>query len=619
MERESFDEPETAALINAELVAIKVDREERPDVDQIYMETVVRLTGHGGWPLNVFCTPDGRPFFGGTYYPPQRMYDRPSFRELVAAIARLYKTDAARVEAQAAQLRAALEQELAPAAHEVSGIDALAELCTALMADADRVNGGFGSAPKFPTPTQLEALLLGGPLRARPADASGHLELTLLRMLRGGLYDQLGGGFHRYSTDAQWLVPHFEKMLYDQGQLLRVYAEAYRQTDTAELLVAQEGTIAYMEREMRAPDGGLYASQDADSEGEEGRFYVWDRAEIEAVLGAERGAAFCEAYGVTASGTFEGTGKSVLALGLPDDRDRFSEARAVLLDARSRRVPPDTDRKHVTAWIGYGIAGLATAAATLERPAWLALAKSAADFVDARLSTGSDREVAGLHRIFDAGRAHTRACLDDYAAMLAAELDLYRAGAGDLHAGRAVRLADAILRRFYDARAQALYLVEAGDPTLIVRPKTDSDGATPGALGLAALGLVRVAALTGRGDLADVIRSMLRTYAPVLMRRPHAMPTLVRAAALAEHGLGIAVVLGSPAEPGTQALAARARRVLGCEDLVAVADPDAWPAHLDPTLREGRTQLGGRPTVYVCRGRTCSPPATEPAELRSGV
>ena len=611
MEHESFEDEATAALMNEHLVCIKVDREERPDVDQIYMEAVVRMTGQGGWPLNMFCTPDGRPFHGGTYFPPQPAHGRPSWSEVVRAVARVFAEQPDEVDEQAGRLLEALRATPRVEGAAALGTQVLRQLCGQLMAGADTSYGGFGGAPKFPTPTNLEAVLLAESLGVAPLGALDHIVFTLKRMGRGGIYDQLGGGFHRYSVDARWLVPHFEKMLYDNGQLLRVYAEAFRQTRDPELRWPVEETIAWLESEMRGPEGGFYASQDADSEGEEGRYFVWSPAEIDAALGPDEGRAFAEAYGVGAAGNFEQTGKSVLSHVLAGERPAFAAQRARLLEARRARVAPDTDRKNVCSWIAYTISGLASCASVFEREDWLLGAARAADFALGRLSDGG----ADLKRIWNGGEARIAAFLDDHAALLCALLDLSRAGADHAYVDAAVRLAEAIRDRFFDAAAGDLFFSAGNDSTLPHRPGTDSDGATPAALGLAVLGLVRVASLTGRADLAEVAERVLANHAALATRAPLHMPTLVRAAALSEAGPGVALVLGDAADPRTRALAARARAVLGPEDAVVVGPtPPAWLAA--EGLR-GRAPAGDEPTAYVCRGRVCSLPTSDPARLEA--
>jgi uncharacterized protein YyaL (SSP411 family) len=623
MERESFEDAETAAFMNERLVCIKVDREERPDVDQIYMETVVRLTGSGGWPLNVFCTPDGRPFYGGTYFPPGRAHGRASWREVVDAVTRAYTERRGEVEEQAGRITETLAARPPAADGSPGGLEALGELARALMAQADRGHGGFGSAPKFPTPTNLEALLLARALHADPGDAFEHVRLTLHRMARGGIYDQLGGGFHRYSTDARWLVPHFEKMLYDQGQLLRVYSEAYRQDGGAdpELCWPVEETIEFLERELRGPEGGFFASLDADSldpdsagsdrDAEEGLFYVWKPSEIEAVLGPEAGAEFAAAYGVEPGGNFERTGRSVLEHALAGERPRFAEARRRLFEARAPRPRPDTDPKHVTSWIAYTLGGLATAGAAFERPDWVAAAARAADFLLEHMLDPEGR----LLRIWDGERARIPGFLDDHAAALCALLDLQRAGGDERYVRAALGLAGAIRERFFDPEVGDLFFAPADGERLVVRPGSDSDGATPGAAGLAALGLVRAGELSGRPELLEVADAVIAVHSAFLERAPAQVPTLVRAAALRAVGPGLGLVIGDPDAAATRALAARARQLLGSEDGVVVARPGERPPWLDAAWLEGRSAVDGAPTAYICRGRACSLPATEPGSL----
>ena len=494
MERESFEDANVARLMNEHVIAIKVDREERPDVDQIYMEAVQRMTGSGGWPLNMFCMPDGRPFMGGTYFPPRRQHNRPSFAEIVLAVSRAWKTQRDDVLKAAEQVIEALRARPEVTSPDPLGRESLSVLVRQLMARADRRHGGFGAAPKFPTATNLEAVLAAAQLGIARGDALEHLIFSLEKMARGGIFDQLGGGFHRYSTDERWLVPHFEKMLYDNGQLLRLYAEAYRQTGNESLRWPVEETVAWLEREMRDPAGGFYASQDADSEGEEGRFFVWSPAEVQALLGPELGADFCDGYGVEPQGTFEHSGKSVLTHGLAGERPRYAEARAALFAARSARVAPATDRKNVCAWIGYAISGLALSGTVFERPDWLISAGRAAEFVLTRMSDGGRK----LQRVYEDGQAKIPAFLDDHAGLILALLDLSRADGNPRWVESALAVADELRANFYDATTRELFFSPRGDGTLVLRPTSDGDGATPAGAGLAVLALLRLHELTGR-------------------------------------------------------------------------------------------------------------------------
>ncbi|MEM7409159.1 MAG: thioredoxin domain-containing protein [Myxococcota bacterium] len=617
MEHESFEDPETAALMNRAFVCIKVDREERPDVDQIYMDTVTGLTGHGGWPLTVFCLPDGRPFYGGTYYPPEPRHGMPAFRQVLLSIAEAYHDRSEEVLSTATQITEALSRKPAGADAPPPGRACLVRACQGMLQRADPRHGGFGGAPKFPTPTSLDLLLAGiDVLPARQGvEALEHVVRTCREMARGGLYDHLGGGFHRYSVDAHWCVPHFEKMLYDQGQLLRTYLEAWRRSGAGDddLLWPVRETIGFLEREMRAPDGGWFASQDADSENpngvrEEGCFYVWRPDAVAGVLG-EPAEAFCDAYSVTETGNFEG-GQTVLTDRAREVRSRFAQERAALYTARQQRAAPDTDEKRVTSWNALTLSGFARAGSLLEESAWLDAAAAAADFLDARLRDDQGR----LLRVWNQGRAHVLAFLDDHATLLEACLDLYRAGAGERFLDRALTLAAALCTRFYDADEGDFFLTPTDGERLAQRPRSDHDGATPHSAGLAALGLLRVAALSGRVEPDGVARRVLQTYGNVLERAPEALPTLTRAAWLAEHGPSVAVIVG-PDDAHRHALALAARRALTPEDGVLVATPDERPAGVDPSWLASRVAIDGRATAYVCRGTTCSLPITAEADL----
>jgi uncharacterized protein YyaL (SSP411 family) len=614
MERESFEDEDTAALMNRLFVCIKVDREERPDVDQLYMDTVVRLHGHGGWPLTVFCAPDGRPFYAGTYFPPEPRHGLPAFRQLLEAVDRTWREQRDRVEGSARQILAALAERPRGFASTLPGSDTLLATARALQASADEAHGGFGSGPKFPTPTNLEALLAASD--RLPADERettlAFLRKTCAEMACRGLYDQLGGGFHRYCVDGHWGVPHFEKMLYDQGQLLGVYADLWRRSAPGDAALRWPvlETAAWLAREMAEPDGGWAASQDADSEGEEGRFYVWTPADVRDVLGPERGAAFCEAYAVTDAGNFEG--RNVLWDLARGPRSDFAPERAALLAARTKRVPPATDRKRVLGWNALTVSGLAYAGSVLDEPGLVQEAEAGADFIATRLRDADGRWL----RVFAEGQARVPAFLDDLAAWLAACLDLVRAGGGARWAALALALAEEIQARFFDPTENDLFLTPADGEALAHRPRSDHDGATPHSTGLATLGLIRVAALSGRDALRATAERVLRTHAFVLERAPAAYPTLARAADWNERGLSAAVVLGNPADPRTRALALRARQRLAPDEAVLVATPGApAPEGVDPSWLAGREALDGAPTAYVCRGTTCSLPVTDPDTL----
>ena len=650
MERESFEDAQTAALMNAHFICIKVDREERPDVDQLYMETALRIAGHGGWPLTVFCKPSGAPFHAGTYYPPEPRHGLPSFRQLLHAMQRAYAEQPREVDAVAARLLAALASEPARAnahgdAQRTPAPAQLTNAARALFDGADRAHGGFGAAPKFPMPATLELLLAAcdhadaGFTR----DALAHLHFSLQQMSRRGLFDALGGGFHRYCVDAHWGVPHFEKMLYDQGQLLRVYADLWRRSDGAhdDLLWPIRETATWLHREMRAPEGGFCASQDADSEGVEGAFYVWTPAQVTAVLGAERAREFCEAYAVTERGNFEG--KSVLWKQTRAPHAAFARERDALYNARAHRIAPATDTKRVLGWNALTISGLAYAGSVLPDATLIRDAVTAARFVETHLrnvapqknqnaplantktqnaapQTTADASAANAWwRVFADGHAKIGAFLDDLAAWLAACLDLHRAGAGEIWLVRAREVAKEIQTHFYDASAHDFFLAPANDDTLPVRPRAGHDGALPDARGHALLGLLRVAALCGDADAQRCAEAVLRAQAPQVARAPRAFPTLLRAAALAHTGVAVAVIVGETRAPECVALALAARRALAPEHAVVVAAPGEAPRALDPTWLAAREPTNARASAWFCCGQSCTLPTENPQTLAENI
>jgi uncharacterized protein YyaL (SSP411 family) len=612
MEHESFEDPSTAALMNELFVCIKVDREERPDVDQIYMDAVTGLTGHGGWPLTVFCTPDGKPFHAGTYYPPEPRHGMPAFQQVMQAVTQAYRERRGEVDESAEQITQALAKRPDGVAQSLPGAATAAQAAIRMLQRADYTHGGFGTAPKFPTPTSLDILLAGIDVLppAKAIEALAHVKLTCVEMARNGLWDHLAGGFHRYSVDEYWRIPHFEKMLYDEGQLVRTYAETLRRSSAPDedLVWPIRESVEFLRSEMRAEDGGWFASLDADSEGAEGKFYVWTPEQVAAVLG-ERAADFCSAYGVTDRGNFENgtTHLHDLARG---PRSEFAAERAELLAARAERIRPGTDRKRVVSWNALVISGLARAASVLGDASMLDDAVAAADFVLARMRDEEGR----LLRVYDGGRAHVTAFLDDHATLLEAFLDLYRAGAGERHLEQASSLADAIATRFYEPEVKDFYLTPNDGEPLVHRPRSDHDGAMPHSTGLATLALLRISSLTGHEAWRGMAESVLRTHAFVLERAPEAYPTLSRAALAAERGLSVAVIVGEPGA-ARDALASSARRVLTPEDAVVVAAPGRIPAGVDPSWLHERGPIEGRPAAYVCRGVTCSLPVTSPDAL----
>ncbi len=613
MERESFECPTTAALMNDRFVCVKVDREERPDLDQVYMDTVTKLTGSGGWPLTVFCRPDGSPFYGGTYFPDEPRGNLPSFRQVLSAASEAYHERRPEVDRTAEQILEVLAERLDGAGEGTAGSDELVRGARLIMRSADPQNGGFGGAPKFPTPPNLGLLLAAVDfLSAEEAQAAiEHCVSTCREMARRGLFDHLGGGFHRYCVDAQWTIPHFEKMLYDQGLLLQIYSETWRRSEAAEDLVwPMNETINYLRREMSSPEGGFYASQDADAEGFEGRYHVWTPQQIEAVLD-ERAAAFCQAYGVRSRGNFEGGTTHLLDVARRP-REVFAEERAALLAARGDRVAPQTDRKRVAAWNSYAISGLARAGSLLDDTVAVRDASRAMDFVLREMVDESGR----LFRIHDGARRSVPAFLDDHAGLLEACLELYRAGAGERYLAAGLQLAQEIDERFFDEQTGDLYFTAADAEALVHRPRSDHDGATPHAAGLAVLGWIRLAQLSGLPRIEQLAQRVVDSHSAELTRAPHAFPTLLRAVGLLSRGVSLAVILGDPAAPDTATLALRARRTLLPDDAVVVVAPGSRaPEGVDPAWLEGREPIGGKATAFVCHGTICSSPVTDPDDL----
>ncbi|MCP5055204.1 MAG: thioredoxin domain-containing protein [bacterium] len=613
MERESFEDPVTAERMNEAFVPIKVDREERPDIDQIYMDTIMRLQGQGGWPLTVFCKPNGEPFYAGTYFPPEPRHGLPSFRQLLESMALAWAEKRDQIDGATERILAALRERAQGDAVEIPGAAQLVRTARSMVQAGDDEHGGFGDAPKFPTPPRLEFILAAeSRLGEDAADARDFLRLTCEEMAHRGLYDQLGGGFHRYCVDAHWGVPHFEKMLYDQGQLVRVYADLWRRTGCSDdkLTWPILETADWLEREMRAEDGGWYASQDADSEGVEGKFYVWRPEQIRDALPRDRAEAFCRHYAVTEAGNFEG--QNVLWDTRRGARTELAEERATLRRIREGRIRPATDPKRVTAWNALTASGLAYAGSVLGKPA---LVEAATETVDFLLTRTRDEE-GRLLRIFAEGIAKVPAFLDDSAALLAACLDVYRAGAGDRFLEAGLAEADEIVARFFDPDEGDLFLTPSDGEPLPHRPRSDPDGATPHSTGLAVLGLLRAASLSGRASLRTTAEQILRGHAFAMEKDPAAFPTLLRAASWAEQDLSCAVIVASGDAPGTAALASAARRSLEPDESVVLI-AGAYVPGLDTAWAQGRGAVDGRPTAYVCRGRTCSLPITEPADLVS--
>jgi len=614
MERESFRDPDIAAILNEHFVCIKVDREERPDLDDIYQTICQLVTRSGGWPLSVWLTPDRKPFYVGTYFPPAERYGRPGFRQVLLALARAWREKRDEVEQVAANWAEGIVRSdaLEPPAGDLPDRQLIASAVWALAASVDRQNGGFRGAPKFPNPCTLD-LMLRYWKDTGEALCLDLVTLTLRRMAEGGIYDQLGGGFHRYSVDARWAVPHFEKMLYDNALLPPVYLAAWQATGEPLFRRVVEETLDYVLREMTHPEGGFFATIDADSEGEEGKFYVWDREEILAVLGPDLGELLCRHFGVTAEGNFEQTGKTVLhiaepaealaaAVGLPPEEvgARIRAGKRRLLEARQRRVPPFRDEKILTGWNGLMLSALARAGRALRRPEYTEAARRAADFLLAHLSDGS----GGLLRRFKDGEAGIPGYLEDYAFLTAGLIDLYEATFAERYLNEAMRLADETLSRFHDGGS--FYLTASG-ADLIHRPRALLDASVPSGAAVAVMNLLRLQPYRSDDRFRSVAEAVFRAHRHLMKRSPGGMAAMLQALAFYLSGPTEVTLVGNAPEAWLEALGRRYEPNLV---LTRIDGPrDGAP------IWTGKAPVGGLPTAYVCRNFTCSPPATAWEEI----
>jgi uncharacterized protein YyaL (SSP411 family) len=602
MERESFENPDIAALMNRDFVNVKVDREERPDVDHIYMQAVQSMTGHGGWPMTVFLTPEGTPFYGGTYFPPQDRHGLPGFPKLLAAITDAWRSRRGEVEQSARELTESLGQsERLRRAATLLTEEILFSAFQGVSAQFDEEWGGLGGAPKFPQPMIWEFVLRFWK-RSRNPYAQRMVHTTLVRMARGGIYDHLGGGFARYSVDAHWLVPHFEKMLYDNAQLASLYLHAWLAFGDPECRRVCEETLDYVLRDMTDPAGGFYSAEDADSEGHEGKFYVWTPEEIRAVLGgdADRALAY---WGVDRGPNFEG--RSILYVAGQPEPEAIAPLRQRLLQARSRRVRPGRDDKVLAGWNGLACRAFAEAGRALGRPDYVAAAVRNAEFV-----LGQMRQSGRLLRTWKGGRAHLKGYLEDHAMVAAALIDVYEA-TFDRHWLDAARdLADDMLRLFWDDGLEGFYDTGDDHERLIVRPRNLFDNAVPSGSSVAIETLLRLAELTGESAWESRATAALRPMADLMGRHPTGFGRFL--CALDFHlGPRVEVVLVGAAGDGLEPLVSEVfGRFLPNRVVAGIVSGDRRGADRLPLL-ESREAVDGRATAYVCRNHACDLPATD--------
>ena len=622
MERESFEDPEVAEVMNRLFVSIKVDREERPDLDAIYMQAVVAVSGAGGWPMSVFLTPDLKPFYGGTYFPPQDRGGMPSFRRVLEATANAYQQRRNEVAASADQIVQHLrhgmgfagdDEELTPAALDVA--------FKRLAPTIDTEWGGFGNSIKFPQPMVHEFLLRFGDRSGEPT-AQVMADLTLDRMMRGGIYDHLGGGFHRYATDRAWLVPHFEKMLYDNALLTRLYMHAFQAMGRPEYRRVAEETIDFVLRDMRDAAGGFYTALDADSEGREGLFYVWSRAEIVERLGQEAGERFCRVYGVTEGGNFEGANilflprelsKAAEELGLAQEalEAELAEGRATLLAARAGRVWPFLDDKVLTGWNALMLGALAEAAAVFDRSDYLAAAEANADFLLTTMRGADGR----LLRSYRGGEVKLKGYLEDYAFLVDGLIALYEASFEARWLREAQSLADAMLALFWDEDAANFYSTGSDHEALLLRPQDFLDNAIPSGASAAALALLRLGTLTGAPRYAETANTAMRSMRTTVTQQPMGYGHWLCAMDYALSTPKEVVVVGDREDAATKALLEAVHSRFIPNKVVAGMASEDDPIADELALLEGRGLVGGRPTAYVCENYACQLPVTEPAAL----
>ncbi|MBN1920460.1 MAG: thioredoxin domain-containing protein [Anaerolineae bacterium] len=603
MAHESFEDEATAAVLNAHFVSIKVDREERPDLDRIYMSAVQALTGGGGWPMSVFLTPESAPFYGGTYFPKTARYGMPAFTQVLRAIAEAWNSRRDELMAGGERLVQALREQVGGAAEEGALTAAtLEQAFQTLRSSFDTVHGGWGSAPKFPQPMILEFLLRYHHNTGDP-EALHMVTHTLEAMARGGIYDQLGGGFHRYAVDATWLTPHFERMLYDSALLVPIYLHAWQITNEPLFRAIVEETLDYVLCEMTSPEGGFYATQDADTEGEEGKFYVWTPKQVRSVLSGRSDQAMT-LYGITEQGNFEG--KNILTFsGTYAERALLAETRQELFEARQERVQPGIDTKVLTSWNGLMLHALAEAAHVLDNETYREAAVRNAEFLLRELRTPEGR----LWHVWKDGTAKVEGFLDDYAQLVWGLLALYKTTFEPRYYTIAEELMQVALDHFQ--ADTGFYDTADGDQALIVRPKELQDNAVPSGNATAVTVLLDLARLSGNPLYENLARASLSSVQPLLGRYPLGFGQWLVALSSALIPATEIAVIGDPTFNDFQALVEVARQGYAPYRSIAAGRGDV------PLILKGREQLEGQPTAYVCRENACRPPVTEPQELQT--
>jgi uncharacterized protein YyaL (SSP411 family) len=618
MERESFENDALAAFLNAHFVSIKVDREERPDVDKIYMTFVQATTGQGGWPLNVFLTPDLKPFFGGTYFPPDNRYGRSSFLEVLQQIQKIWETRREDITNSAAEIHARLKQATAGAAPADLRLtpNTVRKAASLFKQGYDPRNGGFGDAPKFPQPSQPE-LLLRYAHRFGDEEAVRMVLRTCEKMAAGGIHDQLGGGFARYSVDAEWLVPHFEKMLYDNAQLAQLYLDAYLVSGDRQYVEVVRDILDYVLRDMTHPQGGFFSAEDADSEGHEGKFYCWTLEEVSRLLTPEEAKVAARYFGVTEKGNFMDhshpqplPNQNVLSIADPKlsqaEKVSLASARQKLFESRAGRVRPHRDDKVLVSWNGLMLGAMARAGAVLDDETYRAAAEKNLAFLKANLWDSKTKTL--FHRWRDGERDQVQ-LLEGYAFLVSGVLELYEATLEPKHLDLAITLAESMLARFYDREHGGFWQSAPGERDLILRIKEDYDGAEPAGNSVAIQALLKLGKITDRKEFTEAAEKSLRLFAGRLQDLPQAVPCMLQALDFSLQEPRRVVIAGDPAKPAARALLHAVHSLYEPNQVVL-----GTAGAVEPFAKT--LSSGPGPVVYVCTGTECKPPTSDTAELK---
>ena len=616
MERESFENADIANLMNQHFINIKVDREERPDLDDIYQKSAQAFMQRGGgWPLTIFLTPDQEPFWGGTYFPPVSRHGMPGFPEVLLGVSEAYRKEPGQVRENIQKVRTGLRRISSPQPSDASLSEELLDNAVRdLSTFYEPINGGFGDAPKFPTAPPIHLLLrqFSRTKDQKVLDMSLH---TLWKIAAGGIYDHLGGGFHRYSTDAQWLVPHFEKMLYDNAQLVRVYLDAWRLSREPRFRQVVDQTLEYLQREMIHPDGGFYTAQDADSEGHEGKYFVWTHAEVKTVLGPQVGDLFCRLYDITDQGNFEGknipnlikSNGRIQVQDVPDIEHQMAVARQTLLNAREQRIKPLRDDKILTSWNGLMISGVLDAYQALGNPAYLAMAEKALAFLLA-----SAYKNGRLFRTVTDGQGRLNGYLDDYAFLTAALIDAFEATSRPEYLAKARELTAVLLEQFWDPQAGGCFFTGRDHETLIQRMKSGEDSAIPSGNAITTMNFLRLFSYTSEQIYLDRAEQTLRLFHEQMSRNPYGTSSLLCALDFDLSKPKDIILVGSRSDAEMAGLLSQIHGRYVPNKTIVVVNGDTVDGSIGvPAAAKGKTAIHGKPTAYVCHNFTCSQPATD--------